>query len=151
MPLRNEVALATGACAAKRFLEAGAAVVAFDINDERTHQMAERLNRQGRALVIHRDVALEAGVEIAVAWTDRELGALDVLVNNAGITPPGPAADLNAAEWDHQLAFNLKGVFLFRKHAIRHLLYAGHAERCRGSRAVCGLRRTPRSFRRVVL
>jgi NAD(P)-dependent dehydrogenase (short-subunit alcohol dehydrogenase family) len=127
MRLDDKVALVTGAAMgigaaiAERFVEAGAAVVVFDINAERAHQMAQGLSRKGRALAIHGDVAREEDVQNAVARTVEELGSLDVLVNNAGIEVVGRVVDLTSADWDRQLGVNLKGVFLFCKYAIPHL------------------------------
>jgi NAD(P)-dependent dehydrogenase (short-subunit alcohol dehydrogenase family) len=133
MRLDNKVALVTGAAMgigaaiAEHFVEAGAAVVVFDINAERAHQMAQGLSRKGRALAIHGDVAREEDVQNAVARTVEELGSLDVLVNNAGIELVGRVVDLTSADWDRQLGVNLKGVFLFCKYAIPHLRGRGGA------------------------
>lgn len=127
MRLDNKVAIVTGAAMgigagiAERFMEAGAAVVVFDINAERANQMAQHLSRSGRALAIHGDVSREADVQNAVARTIQEFGALDVLVNNAGIEVVGQVVDVTSADWDRQLGVNLKGVFLFCKYAIPHL------------------------------
>lgn len=127
MRLDNKIALVTGAAMgigagiAERFVEAGAAVAVFDINAERALQMAESLNRTGRALPIPGDVASEEDVQNAVARTVKEFGALDVLVNNAGFEVLGQVVDLTSAQWDRQLGVNLKGVFLCCKYAIPHL------------------------------
>ena len=133
MRLDGKVALVTGAAMgigasiAERFMEAGAAVVVFDIKAEPALQVAQGLSRRGRALAIHGDVAREEDVQNTVARTVQEFGALDVLVNNAGIAPPAPVVDLTSAEWDRQLGVNLKGVFLFSKYAIPHLRGRGGA------------------------
>ena len=127
MRLDNKIALVTGAAMgigagiAERFVEAGAAVAVFDINAERALQMAESLNRTGRALPIPGDVASEEDVQNAVARTVKEFGALDVLVNNAGFEVLGQVVDLTSAQWDRQLGVNLKGFFLCCKYAIPHL------------------------------
>lgn len=127
MPLRNKVALVTGAAMgigagiAERFVQAGAAVVVFDINAEGVRQVAQNLSREGRALAIHGDVACEEDVQSAVARTVQQFGALDILVNNAGIEAPGLVVDLSSGDWDRVLGVNLKGCFLFSKYAIPHM------------------------------
>jgi NAD(P)-dependent dehydrogenase (short-subunit alcohol dehydrogenase family) len=124
MRLDNKVAIVTGAAMgigagiAERFVQAGAAVVLFDINDEAARQVAQNLSREGRALAIHGDVACEEDVQGAVARTVQQFGALDVLVNNAGIEGPGQVVDYSSADWDRVLGVNLKGCFLFSKYAI---------------------------------
>jgi len=48
-------------------------------------------------------------------------------VNNAGIEVPGLVPDYTSADWDRQLGVNLKGAFLFSKHAIPHMRGRGGA------------------------
>jgi NAD(P)-dependent dehydrogenase (short-subunit alcohol dehydrogenase family) len=127
MRLDNKIAFVTGAAMgigagiAELFIEAGAAVVVFDINAERGREMAEGLSRHGRALAIHGDVSSEEDVQKGIARTIQEFGALDVLVNNAGIEFQEPVVDLPTADWDSQMAVNLTGPFLCSKYAIPHL------------------------------
>lgn len=133
MRLDNKVALVTGAAMgigaaiAQRFVQAGAAVVVFDINDEAARQIAQSLGRQGRVLAIHGDVAREVDVQSAVAQTVQQFGALDILVNNAGIERPGQVADYSSGDWDRVLDVNLKGYFLFAKYSFPHMRGRGGA------------------------
>ena len=61
---------------------------------------------------IELDVRGAAGWEAAVAWTLRQHGSLDILVNNAAQTVRRPFFEIDEAEWDDVLAVNLRGVFL---------------------------------------
>ncbi len=130
MPPNDRVAIVTGAAKgigeaiATRFLEAGSAVAAFDIDSAALKAAVERFRQKGRVIAIEGDVAREEDVSAAVRRTADELGRIDVLVNNAGIEVPGRLPDYSSADWDRQIGVNLKGAFLFAKHVIPHL--AGH-------------------------
>ncbi len=124
MPSEARVALVTGAASgigagiAERFVDARYAVALFDLNGEGAGAAARRLQAKGRAIALAGDVASEEDAQSAVQRTIAEFGALDVLVNNAGIEVTGSVADLTAAEWDRQLGVNLRGAFLFSKYAV---------------------------------
>jgi NAD(P)-dependent dehydrogenase (short-subunit alcohol dehydrogenase family) len=127
MRLDDKVALITGAAKgigagiAERFVDSGAAVVVFDIDGSGAGALAERLRSNGRVLAVQGDVAEEADVKAAVERTATTFGRFDVLVNNAGIELAGHLPDYTSAQWDRQLAVNLKGAFLFSKYAIPHM------------------------------
>jgi len=76
-----------------------------------------------RALPLVSDVADERAVEELVATTVRELGRLDIVVNNAGAAR-GPdrfdVIDLDPAEWRKVIDVNLNGTFLLSRAAARH-------------------------------
>lgn len=60
-----------------------------------------------------------------VAKTEKDLGSLDVLVNNAGIAISGPITQLSLADWKRQESINLGGVFLGIKHGLPLLRASG--------------------------
>lgn len=64
--------------------------------------------------ILRCDIADEG--EVAAAFA--EMGAVDVLVNNAGIEINGTVEQMSAAQWDRQLAVNLRGSFLCARAAI---------------------------------
>ncbi len=134
MRLDNKVALVTGGASgigrgiAERFIEAGAAVAIFDIQGDLAREVARRLGAAGgRALAIEGDVANDEHARSAVEETANTLGGLDVLVNNAGIETVGPVDTLAVESWDRLLAVNLKGYFLFARHAIPRMRAHGGA------------------------
>ena len=105
--LQDKVVLVTGAGAgigratALAMAAAGAAVAAADIDfaaAERTVVEAAGNNR--RAIAIEADCGDVASIDAMVARTIAELGRLDVIVNNAGVTRYAEIMDLNEADWD---------------------------------------------------
>ena len=126
--LSNKAAVVTGAARgigaaiAKAFADEGARVVCTDIDDELGEQTAAAIGAEYRRL----DVRDEDDWRRVLDAVARDLGSLDVLVNNAGITgfdpPPASPHDPEHTaldEWRAVLATNLDGVFLGCKHAIR--------------------------------
>ena len=67
----------------------------------------------GRAIALVADVSDWQAVEEAVARTERELGPVDLLVNNAAVaTPVGPAWEVDADAWWRTVEINLRGPFV---------------------------------------
>ena len=79
----------------------------------------------GMALTIPTDVTDAAGVEAMVERTSRELGPIDLLVNNAGVVARGPVVDTDEATWDDVLDINLKGAFLCTKAVLSEMIRRG--------------------------
>ena len=130
MDLSGKVVLVTGAqqgigaAMAAEFAAAGADVAINWLDDEAAAQrVAGKVQAAGRrALLVQADVArLEAGPEM-VAEVERGLGALDVLVNNAGVFPRVPFLDMTERDWDHVLDVNLKGAFFCAQAAARAMV-----------------------------
>lgn len=78
-----------------------------------------------RAIVVQADVTDERACNDAVATTVRELGRLDILINMASLYAEKPFADLTAADWDRQLAVDLRAGFLFAHAAAPHMKKSG--------------------------
>ncbi len=127
----EKVALVTGAASgigagiAQRLIEAGISVALVDINGPEARALAGKLRATGRAIAIEADVSIEEQVRSSVEQTVRELGALDYLINNAGIEVSGSVADLSSGQWDRQMGVNLRGVFLCSKYAIAQMRGGG--------------------------
>jgi NAD(P)-dependent dehydrogenase (short-subunit alcohol dehydrogenase family) len=84
---------------------------------------AEEVRSHGRrAEVRHLDLTQSADVQPTIAELAGELGALDVLVNNAGTGATTPFLDVELAEWRDVLDVNLSGAFLAAQAAARHMV-----------------------------
>ena len=78
-----------------------------------------------RALLVQADVTNERAVRDAVSRTVRELGRLDILINMASLYGSKPFGELTAADWDRQLAVDLRATFLFAHAAAPAMKKAG--------------------------
>jgi NAD(P)-dependent dehydrogenase (short-subunit alcohol dehydrogenase family) len=105
----------------------GAAVAVTDILAEEGQQVIGQIRAQGGAAEFWRlDVANEAEVQRVFSEVRRQFAAIDVLVNNAGISGADkPTHEITVEEWDRVMAVNVKGVFLCTKHVIPYMLEAG--------------------------
>lgn len=116
-----------GAAAALAFAAEGADVAINWLDDEAAAQrVADGVRAAGRrALLLQGDVApVDAGPAM-VAAAERELGPLDVLVNNAAVFPRVPFLDMTERDWDFVLDVNLKGSFFFAQAAARAMVASG--------------------------
>ena len=117
-----------GLAVAKRFAEEGASV--FVVDRVETAQMASAFEeirgvaKNHKALIDgHRaDVSKEASVAQAFQAAVAALGQVDILVNNAGINRGHPSHQFPIEDFDEVLDVNLRAVFIFSQHAIRHFL-----------------------------
>lgn len=90
-------------------------VVVFDLNGDAAQAAVERLKvlaPDTRPLAVVGDVTLRADVEAAVAKTAEERGAIDVLINNAGLVRDKRIEKMEDEDWDIVLATNLRSQFL---------------------------------------
>jgi NAD(P)-dependent dehydrogenase (short-subunit alcohol dehydrogenase family) len=102
---------------------AGAAVVLCDIDPAACRKAAEEITQTGgRAIGVRADVTQARDFEEVFEQAEREIGAVDVLLNLAGTFPKNALVDLPEAEWDTVMAINLKSVFLGSRAAIRRML-----------------------------
>ena len=107
-----------GFATAKAFLEEGAQVAITGRDQERLATAVASLTKTGHAIGIRGDVSRAGDAKRFVARTERELGPIDVLVNNAGIYLQKSTEALDEREWDLVLDINLKGTFLCTKHVL---------------------------------
>src|SRR5438270_10109691 len=113
-----------GRDAAILFSEEGAQVCAADVNEEAARLTAIDARD---AFAVQVDVADEASVKSMMRETAERFGGIDVLYNNAGISPDDDASvlDTSVEAWDRVQAVNTKGVFLCCKHGIPYLRERG--------------------------
>jgi 3-oxoacyl-[acyl-carrier protein] reductase len=118
--LRGRIALVTGgsrgigAAISRALAEAGAAVaINYRERTDEAKKLAEDLRKTGvDTITVQADVSLAAAVSKMVDIAKSELGAIDILINNAGIAITRGIDDLSEADFDQTLAINLKSVFL---------------------------------------
>jgi 3-oxoacyl-[acyl-carrier protein] reductase len=130
MELENKVAFITGArrgigrAIALELAAAGADCVLF----ARTapEELAQEISAKGRrALALAVDVADAAACENAIKQTVKELGGIDILINNAGINDDGLLMRMKEEQWQRVLNVNLNGAFYCAKAALRPMLKSG--------------------------
>ncbi len=117
-----------GRAVANRFAAEGARVAACGRDPQRTRRTADEIRAAGgTAIEIVGDVSTVDGARAVADGAARELGGLDVLINNAGVdaTEWHDVHEWDVEEFDRILATNLRGPFLMSKFAIPHLLAAG--------------------------
>jgi NAD(P)-dependent dehydrogenase (short-subunit alcohol dehydrogenase family) len=102
-------------------------VMIADVEDEAGAKTAKELGTPDTVRFTECDVAEKLDVRNLVAATIDAFGAVDVLVNNAGIVGGQPFLDLTEEDFERVLAVNLKGAFLVSQAVARHMV-----ERVRG-------------------
>ena len=129
----NKVAIVTGAsrgigaAVAQRLARDGFAVAVNYAGDTAS---AEALVKQieaagGKAIAVKADVADAAAVRALFDTAEKTFGGVDVLVNNAGIMQLAKIADADDAQFDRQIAINLKGTFNGLREAARRMRNGG--------------------------
>jgi NAD(P)-dependent dehydrogenase (short-subunit alcohol dehydrogenase family) len=104
--------------------------------------VAAELSRKGGGVVIPvaLDVTDAASVRTAIETTVRELGHVDILVNNSGVSSNSAVLEQTESDWDRVLDTNLKGAFLMSTEVARRLKAAGRPGSIINIASVLGLR-----------
>jgi 2-hydroxycyclohexanecarboxyl-CoA dehydrogenase len=117
-----------GGATCRRFGAEGAKVAVFDLNREAAEKVAAAIRAEGgRAQALRCDITDRASVDAAVVATEKELGPIDVLVNNAGWDVFKPFTKTEPAQWDKLIEINLTGAL-----HMHHAVLPGMASRRRG-------------------
>jgi len=124
---KDKTVLVTGAAsgiglaAARRFLDEGARVVMFDIDDAGLKKATAGLP-QDRVLVKVGDTASKDTATTAVKAAVDRFGGLHVLVNNAGVATEGDIMQTSEDDFAHVMAVNVTGYFHMAKAAMPELV-----------------------------
>jgi NAD(P)-dependent dehydrogenase (short-subunit alcohol dehydrogenase family) len=112
-----------GAATAARFLKDGARVYLLDRDPEAGGRIQEEL--PALSGVVFCDVRDYARVEEAFEEAVENMGGVDVVINNAGISIRHDFLDITQEEWERVIGVNLTGVFYVAQVAARHMLERG--------------------------
>jgi len=131
--LDHKTAIITGAAGgmgkamALLFAREGAQVLATDLQEEKLLQWVEEAKEQGLPVSgkAH-DVSSEADWTAVVDHAITSYGKIDILINNAGVYPPGSTTENTTLEqWNRIIAINVTGPFIGTKHVVPHLRARG--------------------------
>jgi len=131
MRLANKIAIVTGAArgigraTAERLQSEGAKVVISDIDEATLLKTADEIGTADNVLAVRADVSVKGEVVGLVAEAVRHYGAIDIMVNNAGIAPVVDFLDVTEEILDRVLDVNLKGAFFGTQAAGREMISRG--------------------------
>ncbi len=130
--LTGRVAVVTGAASglgqamAVGMARYGADIAAADINDAGLAETAEQIKTIGRKVItVHCDISKPEDVDNLFATVDRELGRVDILVNDPFTLTRMKPEDLSLADWNRCLSVNITGYFLCAQAAGRRMIAQG--------------------------
>lgn len=115
-----------GAAIGESLVKAGAAVTLMGRNEKALIDTARNLQAQGGSVGwIVVDVTDEASVENGMQAARKNLGDIEILINNAGAAESAPLSKMDIGLWERMLSVNLTGVFLCTKYAVPSMLKKG--------------------------
>ena len=135
--LTGKIALITGGsrgigrgiCLAMAKVGADVAVN-YAASENEAEQVIREIKEMGRqAITIRADVSQKKEVEFMVDEVTRQLGKIDILINNAGILSYAPFLEMTEETWDKTIAVNLKGQFLVSQAAAKQMVKQGKGGR----------------------
>jgi 3-oxoacyl-[acyl-carrier protein] reductase len=127
--LKDKVAIITGGgsglgeATCKLFAEQGAKVIVADFNFEASKRVSDEIfSAGGIAIPLKVNVADQESVNDMVWHVVHTFGAVDILINNAGITRDATLAKMTHSQWDEVIATNLTGVYNCTKAVIPYMI-----------------------------
>ncbi|MDG2954705.1 gluconate 5-dehydrogenase [Bisgaard Taxon 10/6] len=127
--LKNKHILITGSTRgigrllAQGVAEHGAEVIINGTNQEKAQQVADELNAQGfKAYAVAFDVTDSQAVQQAIDHIEKDIGPIDVLINNAGIQRRHPFCEFPEKDFDDIVKVNQKAVFIVSQAVARYMV-----------------------------
>lgn len=130
--LTGRMALVTGSSSgigfalARGLAAAGARIVLNGRNEEKLNSAADLLRQEGADVVASMfDVTAAADVATAVNHIEQQVGAIDILINNAGMQRRNPLQDFSEADWHTLMKTNVDSVFFVGQAVAKHMIARG--------------------------
>lgn len=112
---------------AKRLLASGASVCLWDIDSDALSETVQGLRPHGKVVPVTANVADPASVDAAVQETVSNLGGIDIMINNAGISGPNHTVwEYPVEAWQQVVEINLLGVFYCCRAVVPVMLSQGY-------------------------
>ena len=128
MNVSGRVAIVTGGgqgigrAIAEKLASYGADIAVVDVNLEKATEVSEGIKRMGRrSMALKVDVVSAEETEAMAEKVFKEMEAIHILVNNAGITRDGLILRMKEEDWDAVIDVNLKGAFNCTKAALKYM------------------------------
>lgn len=127
--LKGKNALVTGAthglgmAMATALAKAGATLIVNDIMKEKLDAALEEYRKNG--IIVHGyvfDVTDEKSVKIHIERIEKEVGPIDILINNAGIIKRIPMIDMEVSDWEQVIKIDLTGPFIVSKQVGKYMI-----------------------------
>ena len=127
--LEGRVALITGSARgigrsfAERYLDEGAKVIIADINIEQAIRTAEALGNN--CIAIGLDVTSQESIDDCVTEAIKQLGKIDILINNAALFSASPIVEIERNDYDKLYAVNVSGSLFMLQAVAKHMIERG--------------------------
>ena len=116
-----------GKAICQRLMAGGAAIAIWDMDSKLAKATVQELSAMGTSIAVDVDVTEQGSVEAARDATIRDLGAIDILINNAGMSGPNARTwEYEVDDWHRVMRLNLDGPFLCCRAVAPHMIERGY-------------------------